>query len=194
MGLAAIHMKLHARHIFYLIGLITILASYLLYISMPFISLMILGIAFFISLSAFVFIIVTDRLKLILFFLLFGIITLYFRSSFKEWSISRSYNSILSRNEKIFEKANSILSSKKENVYYPPIPGHEDSILSVFEIQILDQFLKETKVTYIRKDQEKIFYPIWGVPLEMDYGLFYFYSGYIPTKYFKHLKGKWYYD
>ena len=33
------------------------------------------------------------------------------------------------------------------------------------EIKILDQFLKETPVNYIRKDKEKNFYPTHGVPL-----------------------------
>jgi hypothetical protein len=187
-------MKFHVRHIFYLAGLVAILTSYLLFISMPFVSLIILGVAFLISISAFVLIVSKDDLKLILVFLLLGIITLYFRSSFKEWSMFRYYNSVLTKNEKIFEKVNAILTSKSENVYYPPIPGHEDSILSVVEIKILDQFLKETNVNYLRKDRQKIFYPIWGVPLEMDYGIFYFYSDSTPTRYFKHLKGKWYFD
>jgi hypothetical protein len=184
-------MKLHIRHILYLVGLVTILVSYLLYISMPFFSLMILGSAFLTSMSALVFIIVKDRLKAIIFFLLLGTITLYFRSSFKEWAIARSYNLILIRNEKIFEKVNAILIAKKEDVYYPPIPGHEDRILSVFEIQTLNQFIKETNIKYIRKGQQSIFYPIWGIPLEMDYGIFYFHSGIIPSDYYKHIKGKW---
>jgi len=172
----------------------TIFASYLLYISSPFVSLLILGVAFLISISTFIAITLKDPLKQILLFLLLGIITLFFKSSFKEWAIVRSYNSILVKNEKIFEKVNTILSAKNGKVPYPPIPGHEDSIFSVSEIQTLNQFLKETKIRYIRKDEDKIFYPIWGVPLEMDYGMFYFHSGYIPTRYFKHIKGNWYYD
>lgn len=161
---------------------------------MPFLSSMIIGIAFLISIATFVFIVVKDKLKLILLFLIFGVITLYFRSSFKDWAIARSYNSILIKNEFFFKKVNTILSAKNGDVAYPPVSGREDSIFSAFEIQILNQFLDETKIRYIRKDQDKIFYPIWGVPLEMDYGIFYFHYENVPTTYFKHIKGKWYYN
>ena len=171
-----------------------ILASYLIWLSTPFGSFLILGFAFVTSISAFVFIAVKDRLALTLFFLLLGISTIYFKSSFKEWAVDRSYRSILLKHEKIFEKVNKILIAKNGYIPYPPNPGHEDSIFSILEIQTLNQFLKETNIKYIRKDQEKIFYPIWGVPLEMDYGIFYFHSGFMPTTHFKHIKGKWYYD
>ncbi|MBP6430980.1 MAG: hypothetical protein KA319_04365 [Ferruginibacter sp.] len=186
-------MKPHLRYIFYFVGLLTILACHLLWISMPFSSLIILGVGFLISVVSIIVIVLKDRLKLIIFFLLIGVTTIYFRPTFKEWAIARHYNSILTKNEKLFEKVNAIISSKKENFIYDSKQHYNNSIFSIPEIDILNQFLNETKVIFIRKDREKIFYPIWGVPLEMDYGIFYFYSSDIPQKRFRHLKEKWYY-
>jgi|RhiMetdeSRZDD1v2_1073273.scaffolds.fasta_scaffold12240_10 hypothetical protein len=188
------YMKFHLRHFVFLVGLIAIFFSYLLYASMPFVSFMILVGAFFTSLFAFVAIMAKDSLKLKLIFFALAIVIFFLRDPLKKCTIDRSYNLILVQNEKIFNKVNAILISKQEDVCYPPIPGHEDSIFSVFEVQILNQFLRETPVKYIRKDKLKIFYPTRGVPLEMDYGIYYFYSGFIPSDYFKHIKGKWYFD
>lgn len=90
-----------------------------------------------------------------------------------------------------------MLINKKGDITYPPppMPVLKDTTFSASETQMLKQLLEETKIFHIRKSGNSIFYAVWSVPLEGYYGLFYFYSGYIPSgKYLKHLKGNWYFD
>jgi hypothetical protein len=187
-------MKSHLRHFIYLFGLLTILGSYIFYIPTPYIFFTISILGFLLSLIALIFIIRNDPSKPMLIFLLFGILTFFLRPLVKDWVISRKYISLITDHQTEFKKVNEILTSKKENISYPTISGQIDSILSPDEINTLEQFLKDTKLLYIKKDEAKIFYAVWGVPLNSDYGIVYFYSGIIPTKHYKQLKGNWYYD
>jgi hypothetical protein len=186
-------MKFQIRYLLYIIGLFTILASYIFWALINGSTLILIG-GFIISLVALGFILSRDRKKIILIALSLGIAAFFIRLTFKDYLVGVSYNIMLSRNEKVFEKVNSLLISRKGDISYPSTTIHADSIFSLSEKQTLDQFLKETSVRYIRKDDCSIFYPVWGVPLEMDYGLFYFHCNPIPGNHFHHIKGNWYYD
>lgn len=186
-------MNLQIRHIFYGAGLIAILTSYIFRATLTGSSFIHMAGSLAAAL-AFLFILSRDRSKTILIAFALAIVTLVIQLTLREYLAGISYNIILTRNKEAFEKANSILISKKGKVSYPLATGDTDNIFSIAEIQVLNQFRKETSVNYMQKDEQKIFYPLWGIPLEMDYGLFYFYSGAIPTTHFNHIKDKWYFD
>lgn len=185
-------MKFQIRHLIYIIGLLTIIASYVFWAVIKGSTLILIG-GFLVSLFAFSFILSKDKKKVILIALSLAIVTFIIKITLSEYLIGISYNIILTRNEKILEKANRILIPKTGNISYPSTTRQEDSIFSLSEKQILDELLKETSIMYIRKNDCSIFYPVWGVPLEMDYGLFFFHCNRIPSDLI-HIKGRWYYD
>jgi hypothetical protein len=99
---------------------------------------------------------------------------------------------IIGKNESLFDSANNILISKKGKVTFRPV-SKSDSVFTKAEIDVLNKLINQSKIAYIKKDSTTIFYPTHGAMGRYG-GLTYFFTTFIPTEYYTHLKGKWYYD
>ncbi len=184
-------MKKIALYCIFLIGLATILLSYWFY-NETFIDFFFFLAGFLISLIALIAILYYDNLKGRIFWILFLIGFIIIRPTVKDWLIGKSFSAIISKNQSLFDKANNILISKKDNVMFPPV-SKTDSVFSITEIDALNKLLNKTQIYYIRKDKTTIFYPTHGA-MGRHGGITYFFTTFIPTEYYTHVKGKWYYD
>jgi len=184
-------MKRFVLYCILLIGLTTILSSYWFY-NETFIDFFFFLAGFLISLIALIAILYYDSLKGKIFWVLFLIGFIIIRPTVKDWLIVKSFSTIIIKNQNLFDKANTILISKKDNVTFPPV-SKTDSVFTITEIDALNKLLIQAHIYYIKKDNTTIFYPTHG-SMGRHGGLTYFFTTFIPTEYYTHVKGKWYYD
>jgi hypothetical protein len=104
-----------------------------------------------------------------------------------------SYRLFIKQHVKSLVSMTELIKSKKNDLFLSPSSDlwTRDGFKPSEVTQIRDN-LKETKITIIQKDSNKIYYCTWGM-LDVSHGIYYFYSGDKPDKRYKHIFDNWYY-
>jgi len=187
-------MNFSLRHITLLIGVLTIILSFLwfgrdtdTYDIIILVGLAITTISFLIILFK------EDSLKQKLFWTFVVIVSVGLQWLTEPLLVRLSYRLFIKQHEKSLVSMTELIKAKKNDLFLSP--STELLTRNGFtqpEVNQIKKDLKDTKISLIQKDSNKIFYRTWGM-LDVSHGIYYFYSSDKPDKRYKHIFDNWYY-
>lgn len=182
------------RHITLLIGILTIILSFLwfgretgTYDIIIIAGLIIATISFLVILFQ------KDTFKSKLLWTLVVIASVGLQWLTEPFLVKHSYRFFIKQHESSLNSVTGLIQTNKNNLFLSP--SSELWIRNGFTEQQVSQIrdgLKKTGISFIDKDSSKIFYRTWGM-LDVSHGIYYFYSGDKPDERYKHIFGNWYY-
>ncbi|MGB3007019.1 MAG: hypothetical protein WBC06_10945 [Chitinophagaceae bacterium] len=186
-------MAFEFRHILLLLGIVSIILSFLFFgrATKTYDTIILSGLT--ISIITYLIIIIKDnkRNKILWTLVVFAGISVQL---FTEPLLIRcSYLFFLRQNEKEFIKINQVLLSKTRNITWV----HDSTLwkrngLSTEEGMIIKNLVNSNKISLIEKDYATIYYRTFGM-LDVSHGIFYFYTPEKPDSRYRHIYGNWYY-
>ena len=187
-------MKFTKRHIALAIGILTIILSFLWFGRDTDTYNIIILVGLTIATSSFLIILFKEKnLKLKLFWTFVVIISVGLQWLMEPLLVKVSYRIFIKQHEINLAQVTELIKSKKSDLYLSPSSElWPRNGFTQPEINQLRHYLKETKINFIQKDSNKIFYRTWGT-LDVAHGIYYFYSGDKPKKRYKHIFDNWYY-
>lgn len=186
-------MTFSLRHITLLIGILTIILSFIWFgrDTNTYDIIIIAGLA--IALVSFLVILFKDNRKSKLLWTIVVVASVGLQRLTEPLLIKLSYRHFIKKHENSLTSVTELIQTKKNNLFLSPTS--ELWTRNGFTQQEINQIrdgLKETGISFIDKDSSKIFYRTWGM-LDISHGIYYFYSGDKPDERYKHIFGNWYY-
>ncbi len=185
-------MAFKLRHLFLLVGILTIILSFLFFgrATSTYDVIILSGLS--LSTIAYLIILFKDnrQSKLIWTLVVFAGIGLQWLT--EPSMIRLSYLYYVKQNEQEFSKVNKIILAKTTNtIWVGDSRLWKRHGLSTDEGLAIRNAVRDKQVSFIEKDSIKIYYRTFGM-LDVSHGLFYFYSSSKPDSRYKHLTGNWY--
>lgn len=188
-------MTFSLRHIILLVGIATIITSFLFFGRDTDTYDILLAVGLVIStISFFVILLKKDTIKskVIWIIIVFGFIGL--QRLTEPMLIKFSYNIFINNNKSTLTRLNNIFLTKNNgDILF--VANADKNVLIKFtdtEIAEIQQIIAGTNISLIEKDNQRVFYRTFRM-LDVSHGVYYFYGKDKPGKRYKHISDNWYY-
>lgn len=186
-------MKLSPRHIFLLTGILSVFLSFLFFGIRRGWYEFTLTIGLLVATLSFLAIIIKkDTLKNKIFWTLVVVVSIILLPLSEPILIKTSYRIFLAVNKTQLTKIGNLVLTKSNGFAYSPAI-YKDSAkeLSKAELTEIQSLMDRTKILFVAKDSQKIFFRTWSM-LDIQEGVYYFYGINKPASKFRQISGQWY--
>ena len=192
--LPATLMTFSLRHIILLIGIVTIIFSFLFFGRDTGTYDILITAGLIISTASFLFVLFKkDTVKSKILWALVVIASVGLQWLTEPIFVKTSYSIFIKSNTSRLTQLNAIVMTKQNEFLF--IPSSEKIISKDFtetEVKEIQSLISGTNISLIQKDSQKLFYRTFGM-LDVSHGVYYFYDSAKPDKSYKHISGNWYY-
>lgn len=187
-------MTFSIRHIALLIGILTIILSFLWFgRDTDTYQIIIIAGLVIASISFLVILFKKDSFKSKLLWTLVVIASIGLQWMTESFLVKHSYRYFIKQHENTLNSVTGLIQTTKSNLFLSP--SSELWTRNGFTTQQANEInegLEKTGISFIDKDSSKIFYMTWG-RLDVSHGIYYFFPGHVPDKRYRHIFGNWYY-